>query len=109
MPARAGRHKPIDPKAEPTCHVGPLGGVDQLSVYHKLRSSGVQAGARVQKYKVITAAGLVAHCTPLACCLLPVTHLLMRSHPSCHLRTISCPTHTCRYDCMDVNISDSDD
>ena len=89
MPTAAGKHKFIDPEAEPTCHVGPLGGADQLSVYHKLRGSGMQAGARVQKNKVITVAGLVAHCTPLACCLLPITNLLMRSHPSCHLHTTS--------------------
>lgn len=66
MPTGAGRHKLIKPDKEPTCHVGPLSSADQLSVHHKLRGGGVQAGARMQENKVITAAGLIAHCTPLA-------------------------------------------
>ena len=71
-----------------TCHVGPLGGADELGVHHKLRCSGVQVGAGVQEYTVLAAAGLVAHCMPLAPrVLLPFTYLLMCPCPSGHLHT----------------------
>lgn len=72
-----------------TCHVRPFGCADKLSVHYKLGSSGVKVGARVQVHEALPGASLVPHCPPLAACMLPFAHLLLRPYPASYLHHIT--------------------
>lgn len=73
-----------------TCHVGPLGCADELSVHHKLRCSSMQVGAGVQVHKPLPAACLIPHRPPLAAAVFPFAHLLLSSDSASHLHDSTC-------------------